>query len=500
VKVDRFAGIAVFATLLCSYAYFFGGSGWNQNATFNLARAIVEQQRLDMTSYTANTGDVSFHEGRVYSNKAPGLGFLAAVPYAVVHALHGLPKNPLEQNAALYATTVVACGICGALIGVVLYRAARRRGLAPPAAYAIAIVTGLGTPLFAYSTMLFAHVPSALCVLLAWLLLDGTFERKPLLAGAAMGAATIINYLSAPLALLMFLFLRNRRDALRYIAGGLPFALALAAYQFAAFGSPFRTSIAQMNPMFVEQGAVMGIFHLPRLDALWGITFSPHRGLFYLAPILLLALGGILLARQWNVLAALLLFLAINASFNGWHGGYTIGPRYLLTVVPLLALGLFHLTPKLRTLAIVTGAISLLLNFVVVAVDPQPPHEIKDPIRLYELPALLTGRASDVVTPITPWITAYYTGHTSTNRAAPDELLIFAHHPPGSPETEWASFNLGEFWFGPGAQASVLPWLLFVAAAISATYLRLRNVNRAAARSHAPDTTPGTQSARSHSA
>ena len=28
----------------------------------------------------------------------------------------------------------------------------------------------------------------------------------------------------------------------------------------------------------------------------------------------------------------------VNASFNGWHGGYSIGPRYVLQIVPLLAL------------------------------------------------------------------------------------------------------------------------------------------------------------------
>ncbi len=471
-KADRFASLAIFVTLFCSYAYFFGGSGWNQNATFALTRALVEQQRLDITSFEANTGDVSFHEGRVYSNKAPGLGFLAALPYALVYAMQGAPQNSLQLNAALYVATVLSCGICGALIGVVLYRAARRRGLSPRVGYAIAMVTGLGTPLFAYSTMLFAHVPSALCVLIAWLLLDGTFERKPLLAGLAMGAATFINYLNAPLALLMVLFLRNRREVARYIAGGVPFAIALGAYQLAAFGSPFRTSIALMNPMFVQPDAMLGVFHLPRPDALWGITFSPFRGLFYLAPILIMGLAGIVMSRQWKIVGALILLLLLNASFNGWHGGYTIGPRYLLAAVPLLALGLFHIAPRLRALTIVAAAISLLLNFVVVAVDPQPPKEIDDPIRRYEVPALLHGRAADDVTPVAPWITRYYTGHTSTNRAAPDEMLIFKNHPPGSPETEWASFNLGEVWFGEGALASLLPWLLIVALATFATDLQ----------------------------
>ncbi|HET8775348.1 MAG TPA: hypothetical protein VFP80_16230, partial [Thermoanaerobaculia bacterium] len=188
---------AVFFTLLFSYAYFFGGSGFNQNATFDLTRALVERQQLHIDEYAANTADVSFHAGHVYSNKAPGLAFAAAVPYAVFYAIHGAPRNALELNLALYLCTVAICGVSGALIGVLLAEAARKRGLPPD----IALLAGLGTPLFAYSTMLFAHVPAALLVLVAYL----SLRKRPMLAGAAIGAATFINYLCAPL-VLVFLF------------------------------------------------------------------------------------------------------------------------------------------------------------------------------------------------------------------------------------------------------------------------------------------------------
>jgi len=466
---DRVAQVAIFATLLFSFAYFFGGSGFNQNATFDLTRSLVERQRLDIDAYASNTADVSFHDGHVYANKAPGLAFAAAVPYALFHTIHGVPRNTLELNVALYLCTVVICGSSGALIGVLLYRALRSRGATPVAAHSIALIACLGTPLFAYSTMLFAHVPSAMFVLLAFLLLDGTLERRPVAAGAAMGAATFINYLCAPLALLMLLLMRTRREALRYIAGGVPSAIALAAYQLAAFGSPFRTSIATMNPSFVERGAVMGIFHLPRLDALWGITFSPFRGLFYLSPILLLAVFALVQRRLEpacaNVfqLASFVVLLILNASFNGWHGGYAVGPRYLVPAIPLLAIALPAAAARARLLFLAAAAISIFFNVAVTAVDPQPPDILRDPILGYAVPALLAGSAPN--DPAVPWIAALYTGHTSTNRVAADEILPFKRHAPGSTESEWASFNLGELVFGPGALASILPWLLVTAAA-----------------------------------
>src|SRR5438309_6841796 len=75
--------IAVWLGLLTFvvYAYFFAGGGWNQNSQFDLTRAIVERHTLAIDAYASNTGDISRHGGHVYANKAPGLSFLAAIPY-----------------------------------------------------------------------------------------------------------------------------------------------------------------------------------------------------------------------------------------------------------------------------------------------------------------------------------------------------------------------------------------------------------------------------------
>jgi hypothetical protein len=463
---------AIFLTLLLAYAWFFGGSGFNQNATFDLTRALVERHQLAIDPYAGNTVDVSFHAGHVYSNKAPGLAFAAAIPYAIAHALLGPARNAMQLNAALYVCTVAVCGVSGALIGVLLFSAAIDRGASRRTAVLLALLTGLGTPLFAYSTMLFAHVPSALLILTAY---EARRRGHPLRAGLAAGGATFINYLSLPLALLFI----PRRGFARYVAGGAPFAIALAAYQLAAFGSPFKTSIATMNPAFIERGAMLGIFHLPRLDALWGITFSPYRGLFYIAPFLLVALAGL---RDWTIAAAFGVLLLLNASFNGWHGGYAIGPRYLLAVVPLLALELLNVRTRwLQPVLIATALVSLFFNFAATAVDPQPPDNLRDPLGRYEIPSLITGFALPDAR--APWLHDLYTGHTSTNRVAPDELLPFQHHAPGSRESEWASFNLGEFFFGAGSAASLLPWLALTAIILASCW----------GRSPAFRTTPGTR-------
>ncbi|HSN69306.1 MAG TPA: hypothetical protein VLV48_08680, partial [Thermoanaerobaculia bacterium] len=48
------------------------------------------------------------------------------------------------------------------------------------------------------------------------------------------------------------------------------------------------------------------------------------------------------------------------------------------------------------------------------------------------------------------------------NRQTVDEILPFRVYPPGSPQAEWASFNLGELFFPVGSFASVVPALLLI--------------------------------------
>ncbi len=472
---DRRTAALIFFSLLVTYAYFFGGSGFGQNAQFSQARAIVERQTLAIDAYLGNTADLSHHGSRTYPNKPPGMGVITALPYALIYLTAGPPKDPLKLTIDLYLCTVAVNALSGAALGALLFLLSLRLGATSRNAAVVALVIALGTPVFAYSTMLFMHVPSALLILTAFGIAAGLLRRPLVLAGVCLGLATCVNYLAIlailPIALLIHLRSRNRlRDLLLFVAGGMPFAILLAIYQWVAFGSPARTSIATTNPAFLTPGAFLGIFALPAWESLFGITFSSYRGLFYIAPVLLLgAFGAAEFARTVErrrlliaIALAFVLFVVVNASFNGWHGGYAIGPRYLIPVVPLIGLLLVNASMP-RLLFRILAAISIVLNLAVTAVDPQPPDHFRDPIGKYILPSLITGSAlqSDDV-PV--WIRTLYTGHTSANRVAADEMLPFQHHAPGSPVSEWSSFNLGEIGFGPGSLLSLAPLLCFWAA------------------------------------
>ena len=79
----RKAAILLGLVAFLSFSYFYEGGGWNQNSRFDLLRAIVERHTLQIDAYHENTQDKAHLNGHYYSDKAPGLVFLA-VPFALI--------------------------------------------------------------------------------------------------------------------------------------------------------------------------------------------------------------------------------------------------------------------------------------------------------------------------------------------------------------------------------------------------------------------------------
>ncbi len=455
---DRRIAEWLFLITFVSYGYFFAGGGWNQNATFDLTRAIVERHTFAIDAYAANTGDVSFAGGHVYANKAPALSWLAAIPYAPLYALERA-RDADAGNVQLltinaYLCALVCVALPGALIPAMLFLSARRRGFDARWSAFVSLAIALGTQLLPYASILMVHVPSAALLLFAL-----TSPRRGL-GGFAASLAVAMNYLCAP-ALLAFAFAGPRKHWLRYALGAVLPLVALLAYQRLLFGGFLTTSVAVTDPRFLSHGAPLGILQRPTLGVLYAITISPYRGVFFFAPLLLVAIAGV---RGWwrneriECAAALVtgaVFFAFNVSFNGWEGGFGIGGRYLVPLIPLFGIALLYV--RWRAVAVVVAAVSFAINFCAVAVDPQPSATIPRPLTQYLAPLLLQGRFGPSVPITSPWSSETFTGHTSVNRMTLDEAAVFARHAPVSDASEWASFNLGELGAGPGDARSLIP-------------------------------------------
>lgn len=480
---DRRVAFGLFLLVLLLYGYFWGGGGWAQNADFALTRSIVIEGNVFLEEYAETTGDVAEVNGRLVSNKAPGLSLIGIPAYALSRVLIPGEEDGLVTTLRAWFTNLFSNALLSALVAPLLFFWARGESVDRRPAAMLALLVALATPLWPWATVLFRHGSSGSLLLLAWLAARSRRRGRAFVAGLAGGFAALCNYvllpLLAPLALLAAwpeLRTSTREGIMRavgVILGSLPPLAIFAGYQIAATGSIFVLP-ANRNERFVSDDAFLGFFGMPSWEAFWGITFSPYRGLFFLSPLLLLAIvGAMILWRRGKVadllfiVAAFLLHFLVNLSFNNWEAGFGIGPRYLVSAVPLLGalviVGALRVsTPVVALLAAVSFANALAAT----AVDPLPSGSIADPLFGYVYPLLMTGWWVPSG-PIHPrWVPELFHGHTSVNRMAIDEIVPFLERPPGHPAAEWASFNLGEMLAGAGHPASLIPALVVLAVGV----------------------------------
>jgi hypothetical protein len=389
----------------------------------------------------ACTGDLAFHGGRFHPNKAPGTSFAALPAYSLIHGVERLagldPDDWWTLTLNAWLTSALSVGLLSAIGCVLLYRLAlRMSGGSVRASLLAALTLAFGTLFFPYATALYEHNVIAVALLAAFHLLYAVrapAEATPLpeprarlllaVAGVLAGYAAITNYVLAIAVVLLggYLVLAVRRPGgWRWYGLGVlvPF-LVLCAYNYACFSTPFSTNYHHQDPAFrAGEGTLLGVFQAPQGGVLAAVLFSPFRGLFYTSPILLLGVFGLVTwlrdprrrAEARLVLALLVFFLLVNVTFNGWHGGWAAGPRYLAPVLPFLCLPLVAAFLRFFKATLALAALSAAIQLVITAVDPQAPVGIApatliegrpqwrySPLLDYDLPLFVEGRAGPIL-------------------------------------------------------------------------------------------------------
>jgi hypothetical protein len=213
-------------------------------------------------------------------------------------------------------------------------------GPAEGAAWAVA----LSPPFIHFAGLVFTEVPAALAVAVALRRGRDLSSRRALdavLVGTALAALPWLNVRYAVLSVLLFLFVISRRPPARAVAAlialGAVSAIALVAYHEALYGFFDPRRVYGRRP---ELSPVT----LP--EALPGLLLDQEFGLLVYAPIFVLALPGFVLLtrrdRRGGLAAATLVAatLLLAGSWPMWRGGWNPPSRFLLPVVPALALGL----------------------------------------------------------------------------------------------------------------------------------------------------------------
>lgn len=412
-------GVAFFWLLVLSFAYFIpAGKSWEAESHLYLTFAMVDHHSLNIDPYHAGLGDMSYWHGHHYSDKAPGMSFLAVPPYAVFRAAfpaavgvhykrtrHGAYAIPLKTVYIRYAMDYLLLIFPSAIFGVLLWLFLSRVTGDQRWALFLTSVYSLGTIAWVYTVQFLSHQIAAILFFGSFLLLYHQVARRAggrrvylfgALAGLLAGYAVITEYPTVVIAAALggYLLLVARRrlaTCAAFIAGMIPPAALAMAYDTAAFGKPFALGYAHVQSAAYHNSIRTGFLGIanpakygvqpPSLSSIWQITFGTYRGIFLVSPVLLLFFAGLIFMWKrrdlrpefWLCVAVVLLYFLLDASrgkgLNGWSGGYSVASRHLTPMLPFMILPMaFGLGNRVfRWVLAALGALSIAIMFMIVA-------------------------------------------------------------------------------------------------------------------------------------
>jgi hypothetical protein len=413
---ERRRALFVAATVLVGYGYFFNHyekiANPNETSRLYLTLSVVDEGTLAIDGPMKRYGvvwDRAEREGRYYSDKAPGLSFLAVPFYAAARGLTSLFGYELTMSgiqlvirwSVVILPTVLLCYFLYQFLATLL-PSPELRGL-------LVVLYAMATQARIYGTLFFGHQTAAVMSIGSVMLLVGV-RKVPSLKGAAAvflagllgGAAFATEYPTFVAVIAMgALSLFVARPWWRVLVFGagvaIPVVLCLL-YNQAAFGDPYSPGYAHLTTGFAAIHA-KGLFGVttPKPEALFGSFFSLGRGLFLYTPWLLAALPGfywLWKVREWRpifwtALLALVGYTYFVSSFGYWIGGDSAAPRHLTVLVPFLVFPVAALVNRVasarwdspRLLLSTAFVFSLLLaNFIAATFSYYSP-QLENPFR-----------------------------------------------------------------------------------------------------------------------
>ncbi len=395
----------IFLTVLLVYAFFISdyGGNWMADSMLSGTLALVNNHTFVADSYIKQGCEIigcdyAFYEGHFYSGFAPGMS-LIAVPVIFLFkplfmllpdSFAGYTSNYLSLVLANILATVFISSVFGALLVVLLYRFSWYFTKNSKIRLLTAFSFAFGTLFFVYSTEYASRVIATFFSFYAFYLL---FKNKHLgiknsslfFSGLFCGLAVFIEYTQAIvvffLGVYLLAFLRNKK-ILYFFGGMIIFLGLLASYHYLIFGTPFTTSyyhlIQEDNIKYFGSGleyTIFSTFHGPKLESLWGLSFSLEKGAFIYMPILLLSIFGISLVLKnqkhkyyIETLLSLFIFLAFllyNSSLYFWTANCGFGPRLMMASFPFLMLPLIFAYEKVKfKIATIFAGLSIFINFL----------------------------------------------------------------------------------------------------------------------------------------
>lgn len=366
---------------------------------FEINSYIKEDPKFDWTVDWAKTPD-----GRYFSNKSPGTALLGAPIFCIVDKLFfgKSETDPTLRSQIQYKARWIVSWLVALLLqilpmaAIVLWvqQKMKEQDASLRAQRWVTLALLFGHTGAIYMNSLWGHGLSVVLCLLAWLTMQ---SRHWITFGFMLGLALLNDY-SVALLFPGFIWVVYQetvhkdfdvRAWIKIALGALAPALFWILYHMKSFGGPLTLPNAFQNPLFLDlkenHHAWFGIF-LPYAspEIILRLLFGPERGLLFTQPWVLVAMylgikhRKLLDARMhFFMWSGFIMIFWMNASFGGWHGGNTIGPRYLSPILPFFALWIapkWDMFSKKQKRALEWGLIvSMILFIVSYTITIEPP-------------------------------------------------------------------------------------------------------------------------------
>ena len=394
-RVSRRRGVTLFL-ILCAlpllgvFPYLAAVNNPNENVRIYMTMSLVERGEFRIDEMVKTFGWVNdmavvhtpAEPPHHYSVKAPATSY-AGIPaywfYARVIAplfhtsFPGPTSTPVERQSWL-RNSIWACRLFAVQIPCFLFLIAFERYLrafTTDRAIRLSAVAAacLGTNYLAYDNMFVSHATFAVAAFGSFAFTErerriGDPRKRRLsraaLAGFCASWCVALEYHSLFVAVVLTLwglvtFYRPTR-LLAFSAGGLVNVGAVMLFQWRSFGSPLTPGHKMAETAQFAAAHNQGLFGImmPKLDVVSSLLFDPTFGFVGTSPFMALALVGAPLilfgplrgmgrARRHLRLAVFVCVLAmvaifgVNAGYNQWRGGWTVGPRFLGCAPPFFA-------------------------------------------------------------------------------------------------------------------------------------------------------------------
>ena len=410
--------LLIFIVLVISYGYFFRKIDWNSGTRLDLVWSIVEHHSLSIDTYHENTGDKAFYKGHFYTDKAPGISFFGAPFYCIASKILRLCSSSsalVDYVFKIYIPTFFVVIIPSAIMGVIFYRVTNlfinNTGLS-----ALGTISySLGTIVFFYSNMFYAHHVSVFLFFTAfYILIKSTNpvrksrlltrltvhagddlpptslvafsnganikevgKSKIFLSGSLLGLAILCEYPMGFFAIFIFAYLFTITKSIKLLAYlALPVCLSiiiLGIYHYACFDNPLKTGYNYEYLSYFAKHHAQGIsgIKLPKLSRIIKLTFGLKRGMFIMHPFLLFAFSGAYFGLKSKRKREFLFLIIISVAVILFYSSFKFfAERFLITAIPFLCIlaiyGVAKLKSKILTSIFIAlvGISSILMLFV----------------------------------------------------------------------------------------------------------------------------------------